>query len=199
MKLLRIVSFVFTCLFVMPVAVSANDAKSTVMTYHAQLLSAIGDLKNTSDALRFNALAPAMDKALDFETMTKTIIGRSWAKADDTTKAELLAAFRQVSIAIYTDQFAGLKQGEFIVSGTRDGPRGLKLVDSKLETPKESVPLVYVLRNKDNAWRIIDVLLDGGISELAVRASEYSNILKTSGPKGLVTSLNDQAKVLLAN
>jgi len=198
-KLLRIVSFVFTCLFVMPVAVSANDAKSTVMTYHAQLLSAIADLKNTSDALRFNALASAMDKALDFETMTKTIVGRSWAKADDTTKAELLAAFRQVSIAIYADQFAGLKHGEFIVSGTRDGPRGLKLVDSKLETPKESVPLVYVLRNKDNAWRIIDVLLDGGISELAVRASEYSNILKTSGPKGLVTSLNDQAKVLLAN
>ena len=199
MKLLRIVFFVFTCLFVMPVAVSANDAKSTVMTYHAQLLSAIADLKNTSDALRLNALAPAMDKAFDFETMTKTIVGRSWAKADDTTKAELLAAFRQVSIAIYADQFAGLKQGEFIVSGTRDGPRGLKLVDSKLETPKESVPLVYVLRNKDNAWRIIDVLLDGGISELAVRASEYSNILKTSGPKGLVTSLNDQAKVLLAN
>ena len=199
MKLLRIVFFVFTCLFVMPVAVNANDAKSTVMTYHAQLLSAIADLKNTSDASRFNALAPSMDKAFDFETMTKTIVGRSWAKADDTTKAELLAAFRQVSIAIYADQFAGLKQGKFIVSGTRDGPRGLKLVDSKLEISKESVPLVYVLRNKDNAWRIIDVLLDGGISELAVRASEYSNILKTSGPKGLVTSLNDQAKVLLAN
>lgn len=199
MKLLRIVFSVFACLFLMTVAVSANDAKSTVSTYHTRLLSAIADPKNDSDTMRFNALAPTMDEAFDFETMTKTIIGRNWAKADDTTKAELLAAFRQVSIAIYADQFAGLKQGEFVVSGTRDGPRGLKLVDSKLKTPEESVPLVYVLRKKDNVWRIIDVLLDGGISELAVRASEYSNTLKTSGPKGLVTSLNDQAKALLAN
>lgn len=199
MKLLRIVSFVFTCLFLMTVGVSANDAKSTITTYHARLLSAITDPKNNSDALRFNALAPAMDEAFDFETMTKTIVGRSWAKADGTTKAELLAAFRHVSIAIYADQFADLKQGEFVISGTRDGPRGLKLVDSQLKTPEESVPLVYVLRNKDNAWRIIDVLLDGGISELAVRASEYSNILKTSGPKELIISLNDQAKTLLAN
>jgi len=199
LTLLRIGFSIVASLFLLTVTASADDAESTVNTYHTRLLSALADPKNDTDMSRFDALAPAMDEAFDFETMTKTIIGRRWAKADQATQSELLAAFRQVSIAIYADQFADLEHGKFVVSGTRDGPRGLKLVDSNLKASEENVPLVYVLRKKDCAWRIIDVLLDGGISELAVRASEYSTILKTSGPKGLVKSLNNQTNTLLTD
>ncbi len=194
----NMISIVF-CLSLISVAASASDAETTVSTYHSRLLDALADPQNVTDKSRFDALAPAMDEAFDFETMTKTITGRNWTQASEATQSDLLAAFRQVSIAIYADQFADLKQGTFLVSGTRNGPRGLKLVDSTLKTPTENVSLIYVLRKKDGAWRIIDVLLDGGISELAVRASEYSNILKNSGPKGLVISLNNQTNALLAN
>lgn len=177
----------------------AEDAEGTVSKYHLQLQAAIADPNNVSDQSLYNALAPVMDIAFDFETMMKTIMGRRWAEANADTQSRLLAAFRRVSIATYADQFAGLKQGNFEIIGPRDGPRGLKLVESRLNTANERVSLVYVLRIKDDAWRIIDVLLDGGISELAVRASEYSSILKNSGPEGLVTSLNEQSKGLLAN
>jgi len=195
----RPIIVVCICLLTFMSGAKAEDAEGTVSKYHLQLQAAIADPNNVSDQSLYNALAPVMDIAFDFETMMKTIMGRRWAEANADTQSRLLAAFRRVSIATYADQFAGLKQGNFEIIGPRDGPRGLKLVESRLNTANERVSLVYVLRIKDDAWRIIDVLLDGGISELAVRASEYSSILKNSGPEGLVTSLNEQSKGLLAN
>ncbi|MEK9723668.1 MAG: ABC transporter substrate-binding protein, partial [Rhodospirillaceae bacterium] len=58
------------------------------------------------------------------------------------------------------------------------------------------VPLTYVTREVQGAWRIIDVLVDAGISELAVRRSEYRLILKTDGIDGLITVLGDKASAL---
>lgn len=169
----------------------------TVETYHERLLQAVSQNHGKSDEARFESLAPAMDASFDFESMIKTISGSYWQKASPDTRDALLRAFRRVSIATYADQFGGMTDGIFDVKGTRDGPRGLKLVDSHLKTGSESVLMTYVLRDKEGAWRIIDVLLKGGISELAVRASEYSSILKSGGVEGLTSTLNEQAASLL--
>jgi phospholipid transport system substrate-binding protein len=65
------------------------------------------------------------------------------------------------------------------------------------------VPLTYVLRQaKDGPpgkWLIIDVLLNGGISELAVRASEYNRVLNDGGVTALISALDKQAKAMLAH
>ena len=41
------------------------------------------------------------------------------------------------------------------------------------------------------------MLLDAGISELAVRRSEYRRVLKTGGVDGLIETLNRKADQLL--
>ena len=58
--------------------------------------------------------------------------------------------------------------------------------------------LIYVTRLFKGQWRIIDVLVDSGISELAVRRSEYRKVLRTKGIDGLVNTLNAKADQLLS-
>jgi len=195
-KLTRIALFLLT--FAAPWQLAANPV-DTVGTYHDRLLESMAQSAGKTDQARYTALAPAMDAAFDFESMIKTAAGAYWGKASDSARQDLLAAFRRVSIATYADQFAGVKDGSFVISGTRAGPRGLKLVDSRLKTPGEDVALTYVVRNRAGNWLIIDVLLQGGISELALRASEYANTLKNGGTEALTKALNAQAAALLAN
>jgi len=189
-------------LAVMLVAVGTQaaetDPAATIKTYHARLVKAVTDPANTTDKARYDALAPAMDAAFDFAGMIRTAAGRYYRSADAKTQAALRAAFRRVSIATYADQFADLGNGRFEIAAPRDGPRGLKLVESHLKTGSETVTLTYVMRKLGDGWRIIDVLLDGGVSELALRASEYARILKTGGAAALVASLDKQADTLLA-
>lgn len=180
---------------------TTNTAPDVVITnFHDTLLKILGEKSGQSDQERYDALQPTMDAAFNYQTMIKTVAGRQWRQADQKTQDMLQQAFRDVSIATYADQYAGLTDGKFETVGHRDGPRGLHLVDTKLVTSSREVSLTYVLRDQDNQWQIIDVLLDGGkISELARKASEYSKTLKDDGADALITVLKAQKRALLEN
>lgn len=180
---------------------SANtEADAAITNFHDALLGILSRNSSKSDQARYDALESTLDSTFNYEVMIKTIAGRYWRKADSTTQEMLRKAFRNVSIATYADQYAGLTDGKFKTEGHRDGPRGLKLVDTKLITSSKEVGLTYVMREKGGKWQIIDVLLDGGkISELARKASEYAKTLKDGGAQALITVLEDQKQTLLAN
>ena len=54
------------------------------------------------------------------------------------------------------------------------------------------------MRNSGGEWKVVDVYLDGTISELASRRAEFSAILKSGGPDALINSLRRQGDKLLA-
>jgi phospholipid transport system substrate-binding protein len=55
------------------------------------------------------------------------------------------------------------------------------------------VSINFILHDNDIAWQIRDVYLEGAISELATRRSEFALMLRTSGIDGLIDSLNKKA------
>ncbi len=64
------------------------------------------------------------------------------------------------------------------------------IVQSRIVTGSgERVALNYLLRQNSGSWRIFDVYLDGSISELATRRSEYTAILDDQGFDELITRL----------
>jgi phospholipid transport system substrate-binding protein len=56
----------------------------------------------------------------------------------------------------------------------------------------DPVQLNYRLRPVDGSWKIIDVYLNGTVSELALRRSEYSSLIQREGLEGLLTALTDK-------
>ena len=58
---------------------------------------------------------------------------------------------------------------------------------------------VGVMAERDGAWRIVDVLLERSISELAVRRSEYNQVLRTGGADKLAEVLDQKTAQLGTN
>jgi hypothetical protein len=54
----------------------------------------------------------------------------------------------------------------------------------------EPVKVDYVMRRNGEGWLISDIYLDGAISEVATRRSEFAAILKNDGIDGLIAALN---------
>ena len=54
------------------------------------------------------------------------------------------------------------------------------------------------MRQNGGGWQIADVYLNGTISELATRRSEFASILRTRGINGLIAMLNTKADALSA-
>ena len=191
---------ILTSLISWPTLAKADPASATttVAAYHVGMLNALKSDDAKSVNGRFDLFAPVMDAAFDFQTMIKTVAGQHWRKADAADQEALRDAFRRVSVATYANRFKDLpSDAAFIIQDVKDGPRRMKLVESTLNTGKDPVALTYVVRNTEAGWRIIDVLLGGGISELALRASEYARTLESGGAAALQATLKAQADGLL--
>ncbi|HEX3416323.1 MAG TPA: ABC transporter substrate-binding protein [Stellaceae bacterium] len=62
----------------------------------------------------------------------------------------------------------------------------------------DPVNVDYVMRRNGDSWLISDIYLDGAISEVATRRSEFAAILKSQGIDGLIAALNRKADILTA-
>lgn len=173
---------------------AAKTPSAVIDTFHGALLSVM----KRADALgvggRYQQLEKPIASSYDLAAMTRISSGAYWRRATDQEKQNLIAAFGRVSIGTYAMRFDGYSGQSFEVNGEKPGPRGTVLVETHILSPGDDpVEITYVMKTFEGAWRIVDVLLAGGISELAVRRSEYRSVLKSRGVGGLIAALNKKA------
>lgn len=177
----------------------AAEPKYVVENFHAALLKVMKSAKKTPVKARYLQLEPIISKAFNLNFMIRVAVGSRWKKASDTEKSSLDAAFKRMSVSTYAFRFSGYSGQSFKTIGILDGPRKTKLVKTHLVRPGDTpVKLTYVMRQFAQDWKIVDVLLDGSISELAVRVSEYRNILRKKGVSALANALNVKANQLVS-
>ena len=64
---------------------------------------------------------------------------------------------------------------------------------SQLITPAgEQIRIDYVMRGGPGGWRVVDVLVDGSISRVAVQRSDFRSLLASGDPTPLVDSLRQK-------
>ena len=63
----------------------------------------------------------------------------------------------------------------------------------------EPVKVDYMMRRNGDSWLISDIYLDGAISEVATRRSEFATILRNDGIDGLIMALNRKVDLLTRN
>jgi phospholipid transport system substrate-binding protein len=62
----------------------------------------------------------------------------------------------------------------------------------------EPVKVDYLMRRNGDTWLISDIYLDGAISEVATRRSEFAAILKNGGIDGLIAALISKTDALIS-
>ncbi len=175
-----------------------KQALRVVGDFHVTLLDVMKNAKALGIKGRYERFAPEIARRFDSKLMVALATGRYWRRAAPAQRQNLVAAFRRLSTATYAARFTGYSGQKFELLSVEPGPRGTLIVRSRIVEPRaRPVALNYVLRKSAAGWRIIDVLVKSGISELAVRRSEYRAILKSGGVPRLVRSLNAKATRLL--
>ena len=117
---------------------------------------------------RFERLEPQLLDTFDFRKMIAFSSGSSWKSASEEQRNQLADAFARMSIATYASQFNGYANETFDVLGEREGPRGSILVDTRIvRNPEHPVAITYVMGKIGDQWRVIDILLEKTVSEMA--------------------------------
>jgi phospholipid transport system substrate-binding protein len=188
-----------TLMAVVRPATAGVSPQATVEAFHDALIEVMKQAESLSVKERYAKLEPAVTSAFNFPVMIRIIAGSRWKKNSAEDQAALTKAFERVSVGTYAFRFKGYSGQKFETLGIEPGPKGTTMVKTHIASPDDTpTKLHYIMRQFDKDWRIIDVLLDGGISELAVRASEYRSLLRSGGAEGLAAALNKKADQLVS-
>jgi phospholipid transport system substrate-binding protein len=199
---MRAVALAATLLFAGPTAAEAqtpDPATVPVQTLYDTLLDAMKHAKDLGIEGRYEKLKPVVEQVFDIPDMVRVAVGPDkWAAATPAEQTALQTAFLRYTAASYASNFDGYSGEKFLVDPTT-APRGAdKIVLSKLVTRKETVPFGYRLHQAGSDWRILDIYLNGSISQLANQRSEYASTLSAGGVPALIRKIDALTDKLLA-
>lgn len=190
------------CLLFISFSSTVRGAEETprlvVEGFQANLLAVMKEAKSLGFKGRYKRLTPAIERAFDLPLMVRIAIGSYWDLTTEDQRTRLATAFKRMSVSTLATMVTGYSGERFETIGEGPGPQGVRLVNTRIVDPDGShVALAYIAKHYSNRWFLIDVVVDDGISELAVRQSEYRLILKKKGIEGLIRALNDKADQLM--
>jgi len=168
-----------------------DSAYAAVYDLQQSLLQSMRDGEQMGYAGRVEFLTEVVNRTHDIELIIKTILGATlWHELNSEQQDLIIKTFRQLSIATYAGQFKQHEGELFKFIEQRDLPREQKLVRSQL-IQGNGIPVNfdYVLHQKDGRWLIINILFDG-VSDLAIKRSEYRSIMQREGFQSLIDMLN---------
>ncbi len=161
-----------------------------------KLHAALIDLLKAPPELGFEERAARIEGVVrasyDIPYMARKAVGRYWARLSEEDRRRLVDTFTRLTVANYAARFTGYSGQRFETLGTEPAARGTVLVKTVLVDGDERVELNYRLRPGADGWKIIDVFLQGTVSELAMRRAEYTSVIKREGFPALIEALEER-------
>lgn len=177
-----------------PASPAASPAAAgSPVTPITTLCAALGQVEHAHGtfAERAQILAPSIDRAFDLPTVLQNSLGLRYRTIPEAQKAELLAQFRQFTIARYVSNFAPGGTDTFKVdpAAVAAPVPGEQIVRTHIVAAGGTTDVSYVMRQGTDGWRAVDVLLNGNISQVAVQRADFGSSLESGDASSLIESL----------
>ena len=171
---------------------AADPAALTVQDFYDVLFESMRHAGEWKMQGRYDHLYPVMMKLFDVPTMTRVAVGPDFAKLPTDQQDTLRTAFAKLLVATFASTFDDFKGETYAVDGNVAAQGQDKFVKSRFNGAGAPVDINYLLRGKGDAWRIIDIYLNGTISQLATWRSEYGSAFRQQGFDGLMAAVEAQ-------
>ena len=179
-----------------PVHAAPASGGDTVQGLYDALLSTMKNGRTLGQSGRFTQLEPVIRRSFDIASMARLAVGPSWASLTVAQRQQVTESFGRYISAIYADRFDSYGGQKLEVTGEQPEPSGVMVRSQIIKPNGEPVKVDYMMRRNGEGWLISDIYLDGVISEVATRRSEFAAILKNDGIDGLIEALNRKADIL---
>lgn len=172
----------------------AAEPEETIAYFTDAVLEAMDGDQDLEIYDRYEIMYDAVGGAFDIEILSRATINRAfWTEWTPDQQADYGEMLHRYQSAVLADRFEPGSDISFVIDRTVDAPRGTKIVETRIIRPDEDdIGLDYRLVDRDGEWRVIDIYLDSKVSEVAMRRSEYSAVVRDKGYDALMEALESQ-------
>ena len=167
-------------------------ARQIVDKLQAELIQVMKEGKKLGFNGRYQKLEPAVSNSHDLPKIARIVVGKEWEKLSEEQQKKLTDVFSRFSIASYAHNFKDFSGEAFIIDSEEETKMGGVVIHSHLTLPDDPpVKFDYMLKEKGASWRIINIIANG-VSDLALKRSEYTAILQREGFDALISKINEK-------
>jgi phospholipid transport system substrate-binding protein len=162
----------------------------------ADVLESVKSDKQLAAGDHKKALALAEQKILphvDFREATQLAMGKSWNSASPAQQTQVVDAFRQMLVRIYSNSIDVYRGQTMKVMPVRLAPGATEVVvrNQYLREGRPPVSVDYSMKKTPEGWKIYDIAVEGVSLVLTYRA-EFEQVTRTSGVDGLIKRLAEK-------
>jgi len=177
-------------------AQTPSAAVAKIQNYYQQLMPTIQQAARLSVRERDKRFSPVFAAVFDIPTMTRLAVGPTWKNFTPEQQAAARDAFARFIVAEYASQIKDYSGESFVVDPetTPESRGGGEIVKTKLLQPGGRVVNINYLVRRE---RVVDIYLNGTISDLAMRRDEFSSVIAGGGADALIKRLQERTENLL--
>jgi phospholipid transport system substrate-binding protein len=130
--------------------------------------------------------------------MARLAVGPAWPSFSGAQQAAVREAFARFLIADYASLVSDYSADSFVVEpqAAQESRGGGEIVKTRLiQAGGRTVTVNYLVRG----GRVIDVYLNGTVSDLATRRDEFASIIASGGADALIRRLRERTQSLLGS
>jgi phospholipid transport system substrate-binding protein len=183
---------IFLALFGLAVWAAAESPRTLVEEGINEVLAVVTQ-QGLQPEVRRAKLRDLIGKRFDFDTMSRSILARNWKKATPEQQTRFIELFRQLLENTYITTIESYSDEKFHYGKERvSGHKATVPVTITLKTGADA-PLVFKLRNKQGAWGVYDVVIEGA-SLISTYRSSFGTIVSKDGMDGLLQQLEEKVE-----
>ncbi|MDD1605277.1 MAG: ABC transporter substrate-binding protein [Methylococcaceae bacterium] len=169
-----------------------DGAKQVVDKFQSELIAVMKNGKQLGFTGRYDKLYGPVSNSHDLSKIARIVVGKEWEKLSEAQQKKLVDVFSKLSVASYAHNFKDYSGEAFTIDSEEETARGGVVVYAHLSIPNDKdVKFEYHLKDKDKSWRIINIVANG-VSDLALKRSEYTSILQREGFDSLIAKINEK-------
>jgi phospholipid transport system substrate-binding protein len=179
------------------VAHAEDVAVAPVQSFYDTLLATMKQGKALGLKGRYEKLKPVVEASFDMPGMTRLSVGPAWNTMSDADHAALTKALTRYTTASYASNFKSFDGEKFVVEPVAKDRNADKVVFSKLIAGSDTIPFNYLMRKNGASWKVIDIYLNGFVSQMAKQRSDFSSTVASGGAAALEKKIDALADKLM--
>lgn len=165
-----------------PALADATTATDHIASLSQNAITVLADSQLT-EAQKAVELHTLFVDGFDIKTLSRTVLGRHWRRADDSQRAAYMQAFERYVVKTYVRRLSQLDELAVEIKGSRAIDEKDTMVTTVFAGPdSQSLKIDWRVRERDGGFKIIDVVVEN-VSMAVTQRSEFASLIRSNGGK----------------
>ena len=165
-----------------PALADATTATDHIASLSQNAITVLADSQLT-EAQKAAELHTLFVDGFDIKTLSRTVLGRHWRRADDSQRAAYMQAFERYVVKTYVRRLSQLDELAVEIKGSRAIDEKDTMVTTVFAGPDgQSLMFDWRVRERDGGFKIIDVVVEN-VSMAVTQRSEFASLIRSNGGK----------------